>query len=83
MIEIFTACGQAAVIDFDEDEIKSCVELKNALTSMQISNQTEILLPSYKYQKRSKVATSGMTTIYFTASALVISFKTTAKLDKS
>ena len=29
---------------------------------MQISNQTEILLPSYKYQKRSKVATSGMTT---------------------
>ena len=29
VIEIFTACGQAAVTDFDEDEIKSCVELKN------------------------------------------------------
>ena len=29
---------------------------------MQISNQTEILLPSYKYQKRSKVVTSGVKT---------------------
>ena len=42
-----------------EDEI-SFLELKNALTSMQISNQTEILLLSYKYQKRSKVTTSGL-----------------------
>ena len=38
-------------------------ELKT-LASLQISNETDIQLPSYKYQDRSKMATYGMIAVY-------------------
>lgn len=59
---------------------------KNPLISLHISNKTKsISVPSYKYQNRLKKATYGTkTSVYFIASAVVISFfKTTAKLSKA
>ena len=53
-MKFFTACGQAAVTDFDEDEIKSCVELNNANFDEDFKSDRNFT--AKLYQKRSKVA---------------------------